>query len=179
MMPERPSPMSPRRLPSGLVVLCLLGGSAACSRKAPEQRSRNPSASVAPATSGLVAPAPLPDQREPADPRVAHLVSAMKPGALKERLKRCAARETKPTSFSIGHRGAPMRFPEHTEPSYRAAAKMGAGLIECDVTFTKDRQLVCRHSPCDLAATTDILNNIEFARRCSYPVARSMPAPGT
>jgi glycerophosphoryl diester phosphodiesterase len=44
--------------------------------------------------------------------------------------------------FSIdGHRGAAMQFPEHTFESYMAAAIQGAGVIECDVTFTKDKQL--------------------------------------
>ncbi len=50
-----------------------------------------------------------------------------------------------------------MQFPEHTKVSYLAAARMGAGIIECDVTFTKDTELVCRHSQCNLHATTDIL----------------------
>ena len=35
---------------------------------------------------------------------------------------------------------------------------MGAGVIECDVTFTKDKALVCRHSQCDLHTTTNILS---------------------
>ena len=34
---------------------------------------------------------------------------------------------------------------------------MGAGIVECDVTFTKDGELVCRHDECDLATTTDIV----------------------
>jgi glycerophosphoryl diester phosphodiesterase len=34
---------------------------------------------------------------------------------------------------------------------------MGAGILECDVTFTKDGQLVCRHDQCDLHTTTNIL----------------------
>ena len=34
---------------------------------------------------------------------------------------------------------------------------MGAGTLECDVTFTKDLELVCRHAQNDLATTTDIL----------------------
>ena len=42
-----------------------------------------------------------------------------------------------------------MMFPEHTLESYEAA-KMGAGILECDVTFTKDRELVFRHSQYDL-----------------------------
>ena len=28
------------------------------------------------------------------------------------------------------------------------------GVIECDVSFTSDRELVCRHSNCDLHYTT-------------------------
>ena len=70
--------------------------------------------------------------------------------------------------FSIGHRGAPLQFPEHTRESYLAAAKMGAGILECDVTFTKDRQLVCRHSQCDLHTTTNILAT-PLAAQCSQP----------
>ena len=42
---------------------------------------------------------------------------------------------------------------------------MGAGIIECDVTFTKDRELVCRHSQCDLHTTTNILTVPEFGRQ--------------
>ena len=34
---------------------------------------------------------------------------------------------------------------------------MLTGILECDVAFTKDRQLVCRHSQCDLHTTTNIL----------------------
>ena len=34
---------------------------------------------------------------------------------------------------------------------------MGAGIVECDVTFTKDKELVCRHSQYDLHTTTNIL----------------------
>ena len=72
----------------------------------------------------------------------------------------------KKTDFSIGHRGAPMQFPEHTQESYQAAARMGAGILECDVTFTKDKELVCRHSQCDLHTTTNILAT-PLAQKCS------------
>ena len=45
---------------------------------------------------------------------------------------------------------------------------MGAGIVECDVTFTSDGELVCRHAECDLHTTTNIvatpLNN-----KCSVP----------
>ncbi len=45
---------------------------------------------------------------------------------------------------------------------------MGAGIVECDATFTKDRELVCRHSQCDLHTTTNILDT-DLAGQCSEP----------
>ena len=45
---------------------------------------------------------------------------------------------------------------------------MGAGILECDVTFTKDRELVCRHSQCDLHTTTNILET-DLANQCTVP----------
>jgi glycerophosphoryl diester phosphodiesterase len=89
--------------------------------------------------------------------RPINLVKNMDNSALKNKLMGCSKQSLKPTNFSISHRGAPLYFPEHTKESYIAAAKMGAGIIECDVTFTKDRTLVCRHSQCDLHTTTNIL----------------------
>ena len=89
-----------------------------------------------------------------------------------------------PSDFSIGHRGAALEFPEHTLESYRAAARMGAGIIECDVTFTSDLQLVCRHSQCDLHTTTNILAIPELAAKCTkgftpYDPATNTPASAT
>ena len=68
-------------------------------------------------------------------PRPYYLVEQMNPGPLKDALQLCAAKTVtfKPSDFSIGHRGAALMFPEHTEESYRAAAKMGAGIVECFV----------------------------------------------
>jgi glycerophosphoryl diester phosphodiesterase len=43
---------------------------------------------------------------------------------------------------------------------------MGAGILECDVTFTKDKELVCRHSQCDLHTTTNIMET-PLAAKCS------------
>ena len=57
----------------------------------------------------------------------------------------------------VGHRGAPVQFPEHTKESYTAALEMGAGIVECDVAVTKDGELVCRHAQCDLHTSTNIL----------------------
>jgi glycerophosphoryl diester phosphodiesterase len=45
---------------------------------------------------------------------------------------------------------------------------MGAGILECDVTFTKDGELVCRHDQCDLHTTTNILVT-DLAAQCSVP----------
>jgi glycerophosphoryl diester phosphodiesterase len=59
-------------------------------------------------------------------------------------------------------------FPEHTRESYEAAAKMGAGVLECDVTFTKDKELVCRHAQNDLHTSTNILLT-PLAAKCSKP----------
>lgn len=101
-------------------------------------------------------------------PRPFFLVNDMNKGRLKKKLESCEAGPFKRTDFSIGHRGAPMQFPEHTQESYEAAAKMGAGIVECDVTFTQDKELVCRHSQCDLHTTTNILET-ELAGQCTEP----------
>ncbi len=98
-------------------------------------------------------------------PRPHYLVDDLPDGRLKARLQACGEGPFASTDFSIGHRGAALQFPEHTRQSYEAAARMGAGLVECDVTFTKDRQLVCRHSQCDLHTTTNILAIPELAGR--------------
>ena len=99
-------------------------------------------------------------------PRPFFLKDDMDEGRLKQKLESCSNGPFKKTEFSIGHRGAGLEFPEHTRESYLAAAKMGAGIIECDVTFTKDRALVCRHSQCDLHTTTNILAT-PLAEKCS------------
>jgi glycerophosphoryl diester phosphodiesterase len=46
------------------------------------------------------------------------------------------------------------------------------------VTFTKDRELVCRHSQCDLHTTTNILAIPELAAKCSAPFTPADPANG-
>ncbi|NQY52529.1 MAG: glycerophosphodiester phosphodiesterase [Campylobacteraceae bacterium] len=86
-----------------------------------------------------------------------YLINTMSESKIKNELLACKNKTNKRSTFSIGHRGAPLQFPEHTRESYEAAARMGAGIIECDVTFTKDKVLVCRHSQSDLHATTNIL----------------------
>lgn len=114
-------------------------------------------------------------------PRPFYLLDRLEAGPLRERLEACRQGPFRPSRFSIGHRGAPLQFPEHTRASYRAAAVLGAGKLECDVTFTRDRVLVCRHSQCDLATTTNLLST-PLADRCREPfepAAGSRPASAT
>jgi glycerophosphoryl diester phosphodiesterase len=101
-------------------------------------------------------------------PRPMFLIQGMDESELKQRLLRCQDDVVRRTKFSIAHRGAPLQFPEHTKESYDAGARMGAGIVECDVTFTKDGQLVCRHDECDLHTTTNIVNT-ELNASCSVP----------
>ena len=101
-------------------------------------------------------------------PRPYFLIERMQDGPLKSRLQSCADRPMERKLFSIGHRGAPLMFPEHTVESNTAAARMGAGILECDVTFTKDKELVCRHAQNDLHTTTDILAS-PLAAKCAQP----------
>lgn len=101
-------------------------------------------------------------------PRPYYLIDQMKEGALKDKLMACEGMEMQPSTFSIGHRGAPLMFPEHTVQSYRAAARMGAGVLECDVAFTADKELVCRHAQNDLHTTTNILAS-DLADKCTTP----------
>lgn len=112
-------------------------------------------------------------------PRPYYLVDDLPPGELKDELEACSDGPFEKTDFSIGHRGAALQFPEHTREAYVAGARMGAGILECDVTFTADRQLVCRHSQCDLHTTTNILAIPELAAKCSVPFTPADPVAGT
>tara|TARA_R110002049_G_scaffold10127_1_gene50189 strand:+ start:153508 stop:154719 length:1212 start_codon:yes stop_codon:yes gene_type:complete len=99
-------------------------------------------------------------------PRPAYLVDKLPAGDLKDKLSACMGQEASQTPFSIGHRGAPLLFPEHTVQSNVAAARMGAGILECDVAFTADHELVCRHAQNDLHTTTNILVS-DLAGKCT------------
>jgi glycerophosphoryl diester phosphodiesterase len=107
-------------------------------------------------------------------PRPFYLIDRMEDGPLKEQLQSCMGQTPAVSKFSIGHRGAPLQFPEHTAESNVAAARMGAGILECDVTFTADEELVCRHAQNDLHTTTDILAT-DLADTCVTPFT---PADG-
>lgn len=106
------------------------------------------------------------------------LIDKMKDGTLKDQLASCQSQTPSRSKFSIGHRGAPLKYPEHTVESNIAAAIQGAGILECDVTFTADKELVCRHAQNDLHTTTDILAS-ELAPKCTAafsPAAGDTPA---
>jgi glycerophosphoryl diester phosphodiesterase len=112
-------------------------------------------------------------------PRPYYLIDDMDEGPLKRKLDQCREKEPKTSDFSIGHRGgAPLQFPEHTRESFLAGARMGAGILECDVTFTQDEELVCRHDQCDLHTTTNVLAIPELAAKCSEPFSPYDPATG-
>jgi glycerophosphoryl diester phosphodiesterase len=110
-------------------------------------------------------------------PRPYYLINNMTDGPLKQKLQSCENKPVTITDFTIGHRGGgTLQFPEETEQSENAGARMGAGILECDVSFTGDRGLVCRHSLCDLHTTTDILTRPNLAKKCTIPFT---PANGT
>jgi len=96
------------------------------------------------------------------------LVEGMDNSRLKEKLQLCENGPFRRSTWSIAHRGAPLQFPEHTKESYEAGARQGAGIVECDVTFTKDGELVCRHAECDLHTTTNIVAT-DLNNKCSVP----------
>ncbi|KAL3470554.1 PLC-like phosphodiesterase [Aspergillus californicus] len=103
-------------------------------------------------------------------PRPFWLVDQMEDSPLKSKLSSCSEKPIRSAPFfSISHRGGPLQFPEHSREGLYAGARMGAGVLECDVAFTSDRQLVCRHSQCDLHTTTNILLIPELAAKCTTP----------
>lgn len=129
------------------------------------------------AATSLVAAMPLERRHHPGQdylvslgPRPYYLVHNVSAGPLKDKLVSCENKPVGIQSFSIGHRGGgTLQIPEETVESTLAGARMGAGILECDIAFTADRGLVCRHSLCDLHTTTDILLRPELAAKCTKP----------
>ncbi|KAI1363292.1 PLC-like phosphodiesterase [Xylaria arbuscula] len=102
-------------------------------------------------------------------PRPEYLINDMDESPLKTKLASCLEKEVHTTPFSIGHRGGGcLQFPEETLQSLTAGTRMGAGIQECDVAFTADRELVCRHDQCDLQTTTNIVTTALNAK-CTTP----------
>lgn len=121
-------------------------------------------------------PSPVSDYYVSLGPRPYYIINNMTEGPLRSKLESCENGPNNGTSpftitdFSIGHRGGgTLQFPEETVESLMAGARMGAGILECDVSFTKDRGLVCRHSLCDLHTTTNILTIPALAAKCTTP----------
>ena len=103
-------------------------------------------------------------------PRPYFIIQNMTQGPLRSKLESCANGPFQITGYSIGHRGGgTLQIPEESVESALAGARMGAGILECDVTFTSDRGLVCRHSQCDLHTTTNILLYPNLAAKCRVP----------
>jgi glycerophosphoryl diester phosphodiesterase len=109
-------------------------------------------------------------------PRPFYLVNGMEDGPLKAKLMQCKAGPFARSDFSIGHRGAALQFPEHTQEAYEGGARQGAGIIECDVTFTSDGKFVCRHAENDLHTTTNILAT-PLASTCIKPFTPAVIGP--
>lgn len=130
------------------------------------------------AVAGLVAAAPCnsngvkPIKQIDLGPRPFFLVDDMDDGPLKKKLNACKEKKQRTSDFSIGHRGGgTLLIPEESKESNMAGARMGAGVLECDVAFTKDRELVCRHAQCDLHTTTNIVTIPELNKKCTKPFA--------
>jgi glycerophosphoryl diester phosphodiesterase len=124
---------------------------------------------LAGAFSGFAAAAPV-----EVGVRPQFLIGQIRNPELKAKLEACLDKPQERKLFSIAHRGAPLQFAEHTAESYEAAHRMGAGIQECDVAFTKDKKLVCRHAQNDLHTTTNILAT-PLAAKCTKPFT---PAEG-
>ena len=109
-----------------------------------------------------------------------YLVEDMESSPLKSKLQTCAnsIQNFQKSDWSISHRGAPLQFPEETVAAIEAGARMGAGILECDVTFTKDLELVCRHSQCDLHTTTNIVDT-PLVQKCTSPPVMTSSTPFT
>lgn len=147
--------------------LCILTGCTTVSNKATPVRSLEQLSPPMPVSSVQIGTRPQ------------FLINQLEDSDLKKTLKACSNGPFYKTDFSIGHRGAPLQYPEHSKESYIAAAKMGAGILECDVTFTKDKVLVCRHAQCDLHTTTNILTIPHLAAKCSQPFSPADPKTNT
>ena len=74
----------------------------------------------------------------------------------------------------IGHRGLPGLYPEETQPSYEAAADVGADLLEEDLHLSKDCVLVARHNPW----LSDNTNIATVAQTNAAVAARKRTVPG-
>lgn len=64
-----------------------------------------------------------------------------------------------------GHRGARGEFPENTLPAFEAALQAGVDVLELDVLFTKDKQLVVGHDPVISPAICQMLDGTPLTQK--------------
>lgn len=130
---------------SAVAVAALLAGNVAASPIAERALVERATYSHTPLVSGT----PKSDYYISLGPRPYYIINNMTASPLKTALQQCENGPFKVTDFTIGHRGGgTLQFPEETVESTMAGMRMGAGILECDVAFTADRGLVCRHSLC-------------------------------
>ncbi|ELU07548.1 hypothetical protein CAPTEDRAFT_94489 [Capitella teleta] len=67
----------------------------------------------------------------------------------------------------VAHRGSSGRLPEATKEAFELAIDEGADVIECDVTITRDLQLICSHESW-LTPTTNIADVFPEDRMNTY-----------
>lgn len=94
-------------------------------------------------------------------PRPYYLIDQMQEDELKRRLLACEGMAMKPQAPSIGHRGALLMFPEQIVESNHAAVRVAGGIRECDVTYIKFKEMLCRHAQNDLHTTTNTLTTVQ------------------
>ncbi|WP_236017720.1 glycerophosphodiester phosphodiesterase [Alicyclobacillus suci] len=81
-----------------------------------------------------------------------------------------AHRRTETAEFlTMAHRGASRVAPANTWPAFEMAIKMGANVIETDVHWTKDDQLVICHDPMVDGVTegTGYIRDLTYAQLCA------------
>jgi glycerophosphoryl diester phosphodiesterase len=114
----------------------------------------------------------------PARPAPIYLVDDLGDGPLKDKLKQSQSGPFLKSGFSIGHRGTPLQFPEHTRQS--ASRRRAWAPVSWNATSPSPRTaLVCRHDQCDLHTSTDILSKPALAAKCATPFTPADPAKGT
>lgn len=106
-------------------------------------------------------------------PHPFYLIDRLEDGPLKQTLAACKGQAPQRSDWPIAHRAVPLLFPEYTAEGFRAGAQTGAGIVECEVTFTKDKELVCRPAQNDLHTT-----KTDLAATCTTPFTPATFKPG-
>lgn len=86
-----------------------------------------------------------------------YLIDQMSDGDFKDKLQVCVGQFLWKIDFLIGYCGVLMQFFEYMFESYCVVVVMGVGILECDVIFIKDYELVCCYVQDDLYISMNIL----------------------